>query len=82
MDRETLVVSKRFAKALKKQIKVNRLILFGNRARGDHFVTSDFDFVLVSDDFLGLPFVRRAARLYDLWHSDRDLKVICYTPEE
>jgi len=82
MDRETLVTAKRFAKSPKKQMNVNRLILFGSRARGDNFVTSDFDFVLVSDGFSGIPFVRRGTSLYKLWHSSRDLEVLCYTPEE
>lgn len=82
MDQETLVTAKRFAKALKKRMSVNRLILFGSRARGDNFVTSDFDFVLVSDDFSGVPFVIRAARLYELWYSICDLEVLCYTPDE
>lgn len=82
MDRETVLMAKRFSKALKKHLDVNRLILFGSRARGNHFVTSDFDFVLVSDNFSGVPFVKRSARLYDLWHSSRDLEVLCYTPDE
>lgn len=82
MDQETLVTARLFAKALRKQMNVNRLILFGSPARGDNFVTSDFDFVLVSDAFSGTPFVRRAARLYGLWHSSRDLELLCYTPEE
>jgi predicted nucleotidyltransferase len=82
MDRETLVTAQRFAKALKKQMNVTRLMLFGSRARVDNFVTSDFDFVLVSGDFSGIPFVRRVAPLYKLWHSSRDLEVLCYTPEE
>ncbi len=82
MDRETLVTAQRFAKALKKQMNVNRLMLFCSRARVDNFVTSDFDFVLVSDCFSGVPFVRRVAPLYKLWHSSRDLEVLCYTPEE
>lgn len=63
-------------------MEVNRLILFGSRARGDNFVTSDFDFVIVSDDFMGVPFVRRAAPLYDLWDSRRDLEMLCYTISE
>jgi len=82
MDQETLVTAKRFAKALKRRMKVSRLILFGSRARGDNFVTSDFDFVLVSDDFSKVPFVKRASRLYEIWHSSRDLEVLCYTPNE
>jgi len=82
MDRETLVTANRFAKALKRRLNVERLILFGSRARGDNFVTSDFDFVIVSEDFSGVPFVKRAAPLYDLWRSSRDMEVLCYTPDE
>jgi len=82
MDRETLVTAKRFAKALKRRLNVERLILFGSRARGDNFVTSDFDFVIVSDDFSGVPFVKRGAPLYDLWHSSHDMELLCYTPDE
>ncbi len=82
MDRQTSLTAKRFASALKKRMNVNRLILFGSRARGDHFVTSDFDFVLVSGEFSGKPFTRRASQLYRLWQSSCDLEVLCYTPEE
>ena len=82
MNRETLVTAKRFARALEKRLKVNRLVLFGSRARGDNFVTSDFDFVLVSDDFLNVPFIKRAACLYEFWHSSRDLEMLCYTSDE
>lgn len=82
MDRETLVTAKRFAKALKNHFKVSRLILFGSRARGDNFVTSDYDFILVSPEFLGKPFTRRASQLYKFWQSTCDLEVLCYTPEE
>jgi len=28
------------------------------------------------------PFIRRAAPLYDLWHSRYVLEVLCYTPDE
>ncbi|NIP50385.1 MAG: nucleotidyltransferase domain-containing protein [Phycisphaerae bacterium] len=82
MDRQTSVTTRKFAEALKKHMKVNLLILFGSRARGDNFVTSDYDFVLVSRVFSGKPFIRRASRLYKLWHSKFDLEVLCYTPEE
>jgi len=82
MDRQTSVIAKRFARAVKKHIDVDRLILFGSRARGDNFVTSDCDFVLVSKEFSGKPFTRRASPLYGLWTGDRDLEVLCYTPAE
>lgn len=82
MDRQTALTARRFSERLKKHMKVDRLILFGSRARGDHFVTSDFDFVLVSDAFARTPFPRRASRLYEYWHSPYDLEALCYTPEE
>lgn len=63
-------------------MSVNQLILFGSRARGDNFVTSDYDFVLVSEEFSGRLFTRRASSIYSLWHGDCDLEVLCYTPEE
>ena len=82
MDKETLITGRRFAKALKRHMKVSQLILFGSRARKDHFVTSDYDFVLVSREFSGKPFPRRASELYKFWPSNFDLEVLCYTPEE
>jgi predicted nucleotidyltransferase len=82
MDRETLITTKYFVKVVKKHMDVNLLILFGSRARGDNFVSSDYDFIIVSRNFSGKPFTRRASQLYDLWRSKRDLEVLCYTPEE
>jgi predicted nucleotidyltransferase len=82
MDRQTLVTSRQFANAVKRHWKVHELILFGSRARGDNFVTSDYDFVMISEDFAGKRFIRRASPLYKFWHSNRDLDVLCYTPEE
>jgi predicted nucleotidyltransferase len=82
MDRQTSVTAKRFAMVLKKHMNVEQLILFGSRARGDNFITSDFDFVLVSEEFSGQPFITRASQLYNLWQNNCDLEVLCYTPEE
>ena len=82
MDQQTSINAKRFAKALKGNIKVNQLILFGSRARGDNFITSDYDFIVVSAEFAGIRFNKRASRPYKFWHSSRDLEVLCYTLEE
>ncbi len=82
MDRQTSITVKRFVQALKNHISVDRLILFGSRARGDKFVTGDYDFALVSRQFKSKPFTRRASLLYDLWPAGRDLELLCYTPEE
>ena len=60
---------------------MKRAILFGSRARGDHWEHSDWDVVLVSDDFEGVPFPERVTRLLrDL--SVSDVELFCYTPEE
>jgi uncharacterized protein len=82
MDQQTYVIATGFAEALKKHIPVKQLILFGSRARGDNFVNSDYDFVLVSPAFDGKRFVRRASELYKYWRSGCDLEVLCYTPDE
>lgn len=82
MDRQTSLTARRFGRAIRKHFDVDRLILFGSRARGDHFVTSDYDFVVVSRGFSGEPFVRRASPLYQFWSSECDIDLLCYTPEE
>ncbi len=82
MDQETARIAKRFATRLKKIYAPERIILFGSRARGDHFKTSDFDFIIVSKKFSGIPFIERPCSLYDYWDATVDLEAICYTPEE
>lgn len=82
MDKKSIRIAKKFGNKLKKKFKVGKLVLFGSRARGDHFSTSDFDFVLVSDDFKEIPFIFRASGLFDYWNEKVDLEILCYTLEE
>lgn len=82
MDRETVAIARRFAKNIKKMYKPEKIILFGSRARGDNFKTSDFDFIIVSKKFAGVPFMQRMPKLYDYWDESVDLEAICYTPDE
>ena len=82
MDRETARVAKKFVERLKKVYALDRVILFGSRARGDHFKTSDFDFIIVSKNFSSIPFLERLSRMYDYWEEDVDVEAICYTPDE
>jgi len=72
----------RFIKRVKKAIRVEKVIVFGSRARGDYLEDSDVDMVIVSGDFEGVPFYERMDRLILLWESPLDLEVLCYTPEE
>ena len=71
-----------FADAMKHRFRANKVILFGSRARGDWLRESDYDFVVVSPLFEGIPFVRRPVPLYDYWHQWPALELLCYTPKE
>lgn len=82
MDKETSKIVKSFRSKLSKRFKLDRMILFGSRARGDNFKESDFDFVLVSEDFKNLHFLKRMAKILCYWDYPYDLEALCYTNEE
>ena len=82
MDQTTTKIANKFASRIKKAYSPERIILFGSRARGDNFQTSDFDFIVVSDKFRGTPFLERLSVMYDYWDEAVDIEAICYTPEE
>lgn len=82
MDRETAKIAEGFAKRLRRKYDVAKLILFGSRASGENFRDSDFDFLIVSRDFAGLPFTRRMAEVYSFWNHRFALEPLCYTPDE
>jgi len=83
MDKESARIASKFAKNIRKKFKINKIILFGSRARGDNLLNSDFDFLVVSSDFEGVFFTDRIAKLYLFW-EDYPLNVepLCYTPKE
>ncbi len=72
----------KFVKRVKEVISVEKVIIFGSRARGDYLADSDVDLIMVSRDFEGVPFYERMDKLILLWESPLDLDVLCYTPEE
>jgi len=71
-----------FVEKLKKKINIERVIVFGSRARGDYLADSDVDLIIISKDFEEVPFYERMDKLILLWESPLDLKALCYTPEE
>ncbi len=73
---------KKFVKRVKEVIRVEKLIVFGSRARGDYLEDSEVNLIIVSRDFEGVPFYERMDKLILLWESPLDLDVLCYTPEE
>lgn len=82
MDRETAKVARAFVRKLKTKFKLNQVILFGSRARGNNWKTSDYDFIIVSESFAGKKFPERMAEIYDSWDAPQDIEPLCYTPEE
>jgi len=79
---EAVYEIEKFVKRVKEVIRVEKVIVFGSRARGDYLADSDVDLIMVSRDFEGVPFYERMDKLILLWESPLDLEVLCYTPEE
>jgi hypothetical protein len=71
-----------FASRLGKRYRIRRLILFGSRAEGRADDWSDYDFVVVSPEFEGVPFIKRLPDLYQLWDARVGIDILCYTPAE
>ena len=73
---------KALKRRLAREIRVDRMILFGSRARGDWLLESDADLMIVSPDFGSLRFVDRSAEVLRHWRGRVDLEVFCYTPAD
>lgn len=83
MDKKPDSRIKDFLRRVKKKYNIQKAILFGSRARGDHFKDSDYDIILVSDDFKKIFFTKRISNMYIFWkHYPLDIEPLCYTPEE
>lgn len=79
---QNIDVVRRFKTAMKKEIKVDKLIFFGSRAKGTFGRYSDFDLMVISPDFSGIPWYKRSVKLYMLWKEDYPVEILCYTPDE
>ncbi len=73
---------KEFKEEVSKDIKLNKMILFGSRATGKATRYSDFDLILVSPSFRRKKSFQRGIGLYKHWHLDYPVDFLCYTPEE
>lgn len=71
-----------FAKKVRSAFRVEKLIFFGSRVGGDYLLQSDYDFILVSSDFEGIPFIKRPVLVYPHFPGNLSLEVLCYTPSE
>ncbi|MEK6842941.1 MAG: nucleotidyltransferase domain-containing protein, partial [Candidatus Micrarchaeota archaeon] len=72
----------KFKGDLAKKINLSKLLMFGSRAKGVFAADSDFDFIVVSPDFLKIPRRQRYLPVRLLWKFDYSVDILCYTPEE
>ncbi|MBI2666258.1 nucleotidyltransferase domain-containing protein [Candidatus Woesearchaeota archaeon] len=73
---------KSFKVILSKKMKVEKMILYGSRARGDALKHSDVDVLLVSKYFQDVPFLERMYLSSKGWKYKPPLEMFCYTPQE
>lgn len=71
-----------FLERLERELRPERVFLFGSRARGDHRTTSDYDMLIIAGTFRHVPWAERAGLVMRLWELPLDLEAICLTPEE
>ena len=84
MDRNKSLKSelKIFLQELSKDYPVQKLILFGSRAKGKATVDSDVDLIIVSSKFKNKKRLDRSPPLYLKWNLKYPVDFLCYTPEE
>ena len=73
---------KTFIEEVRVRLSPSKVILFGSRARGDALAGSDYDIIVVSEKYRGVPFTDRMTELFRLWNLTTDVDFLCYTPEE
>lgn len=75
----------RFASMLRNELHAERVLLFGSRARGQSRPDSDYDVMVVSDQFIGKSRRERPVELYRRWYAsgaDAPIDRICLTRDE
>lgn len=82
MDKETSTISLGFTHKIKNKFKDSEIYLFGSRARETNLVTSDFDFIVVSNKFDGMKLEKRIENIQSFWDYSRGADIICLTPKE
>ena len=75
-------VVEKFKRKLSKKLDIEKLVLFGSRARQNFSDESDFDLLVISKDFEGVPWYLRGKDIYLEWRDSRPLEVLCFTPSE
>lgn len=71
-----------FAKRLSKNFSVKNLVLFGSLANNTHLNDSDYDFLIVSNDFEKVDFLDRIPLVMRKTKSLFPADFLCYTEKE
>ncbi len=71
-----------FITQVKKRYHPELILLFGSRARDDHLKHSDYDIIIVSEEFEGIHFLERIYQLLEFWDYNFDVDILPYTPDE
>jgi len=79
---KNISIIQKFIKKLKKTMSIEKFILFGSRAKGTFNSRSDFDVMIVSDDFKDILWYKRPVNMQLKWKEDYPLEILAYTPEE
>ena len=83
MGKKTDNIIKSFAKEVRKKIPKSKIYLFGSRVKGKAKKNSDYDFLIVSDDFKNSNFEERCAEIYFLKRNiPAAMDILCYTVKE
>lgn len=84
MGREAAIdgLVQRLKERIGEHLRVAELIWFGSRAKGGGDEWSDYDFVVVSPDFNGVPILDRGRFLLPLREHGVSYDFLCYTPGE
>ncbi len=71
-----------FLRDVKERYSPQVVYLFGSRVRGEPLEESDYDILIVSSRFEGIPLTDRATDIYLTWPLSADLDCLCLTPSE
>lgn len=72
----------RYVLELAKEIRVARVVLFGSYARGDAFLESDVDLIVISPDLASMNPLKRLEFLFLRWPFTKGAHILGYTAEE
>ena len=64
------------------EFKPVKVMFFGSRVSGGASEDSDIDVIVISEDFIDIPFVKRMGMILKLARFPKHVDYLCYTPEE